>query len=121
MIDERWRFGDYLAASGSGADYTSNPKRAIDPLPAVDDDVLDELTRRARRLRRLLEMEQTMVRHRQLLSVRLRRARSEAKLKGIDIRKEVYALQRAMEHGRSEHSIERRMSAIERLVWNEDA
>jgi len=106
-----------LAPTGSrSGDYTTDTRRAIDQLAALDASELEQLTLRARRIERALEAVRAGERGQRPFATRLRRARTEAQAKRIDIRRQLFELERAMHSGRSEACIERRLQALEQRV-----
>lgn len=113
------RHGDYLAPTGSGTDYVTSAHRAIDPLPAVESHVLEDLILQARRRDRLLDAERRIVRAQQLPAARLARAHAQARVNGVDVRNEIRLARLAIEAGRKLAHVERRLWAVERRVYPE--
>jgi len=108
---------DIDATTGIG-DYTNNPRRALDLLPALEHDDLEQLTYQARRIERIRRAMRNTQRHRQPYAHRIERAKAQARRRSVDIRRQLFELHRAMQTGRSEACIERRLQTLERHAFD---
>ena len=111
---------DEIRLLGRGGGYTDNPARAIDPREepeAVDRETQRRITLEAAESWPQLTALHEGVRADAPLDRRLARCRRQAKHLGVDVHQPLRLARRAIEGGRSYAHVERRIEAIESLLW----
>ena len=110
---------DPIRLLGRSSGYTSNPARALPDEPeAVDRQTQQRLTLEAARNWPHLHALQTGERREAPLHRRIARVQAQARLTGINIYQEVRLARLAIEAGRSNAHIERRVQALENRVFH---
>ena len=111
---------DEVRLLGRSGGYTSDPAKAVDPRQepeAVDRETQRRISLDAARSWPHLTALHTGVRAADSLDRRLARCRAQAKHLGVDVHQPLRLARLAIEGGRSHAHVERRIEAIETLLW----
>jgi len=111
---------DEVRLLGRSGGYTSDPARAVDPREepeAVDRETQRRITLEAARSWPHLSALQQGARAADSLDRRLARCKAQAKHLGVDIHQPLRLVRLAIEGGRSTAHVERRLEAVETLLW----
>jgi len=111
---------DEVRLLGRSGGYTDDPKRAVDPREepeAVDRETQRRISLDAARSWPHLTALHEGARAADSLDRRLARCRAQAKHLGVDIHQPLRLARLAIEGGRSYAHVERRIEAVETLLW----